>query len=199
MAANNHFISCYAYDSENSSGATADNGFGFVEAGTGSVVSTKITNCIAKDFYAAANYFPGIDLDLTASLVGSSKIEADVPYMMDYNVLASGTANTVTVLNAMSGKTFTNYGADSIVTYDLPTPTTTGLIFTFVVQDTDGIYIEPGAASIYYNSMSAGDRLTSTTLGDTVTLRSIDASNWGVVAIVPGNGSFADAIWTDAN
>lgn len=108
----------------------------------------------------------------------------------------AGATNPYTVTAAMSGTVFFNSQA---VEFDLPAAAA-GLIYTFTVAHASNLHIDPDAAdTISYIGCAAGDRLLSSTVGDTVTVQGISDGTWMVVAVTPGDGSFVDTIWTDAN
>jgi hypothetical protein len=84
------------------------------------------------------------------------------------------------VTAAESGRLFTNEGATASVTFSLPTAVA-GLTYTFVVQDADGIIVDAAtgdtiqvAASVSATSGNA----TSTTIGSSLTLTAINATEW---------------------
>lgn len=102
-----------------------------------------------------------------------------------YQALVSPqSATPVNISAAQSGTAFTNEGAVALGVFNLPTAAA-NLIYTFVVQDTDGIKIVANtgdtiriSASV---SASAGNA-TSTVIGSTVTIVAINATEWISIA-----------------
>lgn len=102
-----------------------------------------------------------------------------------YQALVSAQAATpVSVSSAASGTVFTNEGASALGVFNLPTAVA-NLVYTFVVEDSDGIKIVANtgdtiriSASV---SASAGNA-TSTVIGSTVTLVAINATEWVSIA-----------------
>lgn len=89
-----------------------------------------------------------------------------------------------TVTNADSGKVFTNDGATAGVTFNLPTAVT-GLQYTFVVQDADGITVVANTGDtirIASGVSATAGNAASTTVGSTVYLVAINAVEWISVA-----------------
>lgn len=81
---------------------------------------------------------------------------------------------------------YTNEGATSAVTFNLPTAVA-GLTFTFTVEDADGITVVASAGDTIRLSGSvsaAAGNTASTTIGSSVTLVAINATEWIGVSIV---------------
>lgn len=96
-------------------------------------------------------------------------------------VNATGSSGTPNALSALeSGTIFTNEGATAKVYHSLPTAAA-GLVYTFVVQDTDGIRVVAATGdTIRINtsvSATAG-YCEATAAGATVTLYAINATEW---------------------
>jgi hypothetical protein len=80
---------------------------------------------------------------------------------------------------------FTNEGTTALVTFNLPTAAA-NLVYEFVVQDTDGIRVvaNTGDTIRLAGSVSAAaGRIDSTTIGSTVRLLAINATEWVATAI----------------
>jgi hypothetical protein len=105
---------------------------------------------------------------------------------LDELVLA--TATTITA--SQCGQTFYNGGAIEI---ELPEASTViGCRLTFVVMNASAFHIDPDAADLVLHSTNvAGDRILNSTLGSSITIVAMSASQWAVTDI---NGT-----WTDAN
>lgn len=98
-----------------------------------------------------------------------------------YQALVSPQAGTpVNITAAQSGTVFTNEGASALGTFNLPTAAA-NLIYTFVVQDSDGIKIVANTGDTIRISASASasaGNATSTVIGSTVTIVAINATEW---------------------
>ena len=109
-----------------------------------------------------------------------------------HDVVDALSANPYTVTIAMSGTTFYNSEASE---FDLPEASTAiGCWYTFVVADISELYIDPEASDkILGATDSAGDRIHSSTIGDTVTIECIDGTNWIIKATYPAATDWPDA------
>lgn len=98
------------------------------------------------------------------------------------------TATTITI--AQCGSTFQNTGA---VQMELPEASTAiGCRLTFITANASNFDINPdNADQILTQTNAAGDATRNATLGNSITIQAISASQWAVVAI---NGT-----WTDIN
>ena len=96
-------------------------------------------------------------------------------------VLVSPKATTpITVVKLDSGTVFTNEGASAKIVYNLPTAAA-GLTYTFVVQDADGIQVVAASGDtirIAASVSAAAGNIDSTTIGSTVVLVAINATEW---------------------
>jgi len=103
-----------------------------------------------------------------------------------------GADNVLTI--AESGKTFTNTGDGDGSQHTLPEASTAiGVEYTFVVTVAQAMVIElDNADAILHLTLDAGDPITSSTIGDSITLRCIDATNWAVVSVYPTAADWAD-------
>lgn len=80
---------------------------------------------------------------------------------------------------------FTNEGAAALDVFTLPTAVA-GLQYTFVVQDADGIQVQAAAGDtirIAGAVSSVAGTATSTTIGDTLTLVAINATEWVAIGL----------------
>ena len=104
--------------------------------------------------------------------------------LVEANTAGVGAPNVLTA--AESGKTLTNEGCTAKGYHTLPTAVA-GLTYTFTIQDTDGMRIVAGAAdTIRLNdevSIATG-YIDSTTIGSSVTLLAVNATEWIAVALV---------------
>ena len=101
-------------------------------------------------------------------------------------------ATATTLTAAQCGKTFYNGGA---VEVELPEVSTVlGCRYTFIVANASNFHVDPDAADIILILASAaGDRILSATLGQSVTLEALSATEW--VQVAAGAG----AAWADAD
>ena len=89
-------------------------------------------------------------------------------------------ATSYTLLPSDSGTIFTNEGASALVTFTLPTALA-GLRYSFIIQDVDGIQVDAATGDTIRigASVSAGaGNINATTIGNTVTLVAINATEW---------------------
>ena len=107
-------------------------------------------------------------------------------------VTADADGKTVSVTE--SGTIQTNTGAVGGGVWNLPEASTAiGMEITFVVTVAQNLDINPGDADIILEATNAaGDALRSATIGDTITLLCIDATNWVVQSAYPVNTDWAD-------
>lgn len=98
-------------------------------------------------------------------------------------------ATATTITRTQCGSTFYNAGA---VEMDLPEASTVlGCRLTFVTLNAANFDIDPEAADIILvQADAAGDRVRNATLGNTITIEAVSASQWAVVGIL---GTWADA------
>lgn len=91
-----------------------------------------------------------------------------------------------TVLTLDSGKVFTNEGATARQDFTLP-GAVSGLIYRFTVQDADGVRVIAAAGDtirVAGSVSAAAGRIDSTTIGDSVTLEAINATEWIAIQFV---------------
>jgi len=89
--------------------------------------------------------------------------------------------DTLTV--AESGSVHTNLGASATVTLTLPASAPAGTVFTFAVQATQQLYIDPGTAAIRDDSGQMADKYKSAnTIGASLTVIAESAGNWATIA-----------------
>lgn len=102
-------------------------------------------------------------------------------------VVSSG--GTVAVAATASGTVYFN---DQAAEFDLPADPT-GLEFTFCVDNASNLVIDPNGTDRIWGATNAnGDSLTSSTVGDTITLIGTDASTWFVKSAYPASTDWAD-------
>jgi hypothetical protein len=98
-----------------------------------------------------------------------------------------------TVAIAEAGGVETNAGGAAAI-WNLPEASTAiGMTFTFVVMATQNMDINPDDADqIIPTTNAAGDAIRAATIGDTVTLCAVDATNWVVLSMFPASTDWAD-------
>ncbi len=109
-----------------------------------------------------------------------------------HDVTDVGATNPFTVTVAMCGETFYNSQANQT---NLPEASTAiGCKLTFVCGHASNFDINPDDADVMlFAANAAGDMLRSATVGDTLTVQAIDATNWAVLSMYPAAGDWADA------
>jgi len=113
------------------------------------------------------------------SVMGGEQVEA--------NTAGVGSPNVLTA--AETGKVLTNEGAGALNYHTLPTAVA-GLTFTFVVDDANGIRITAASGDtirIGATVSKAAGYIDSTTVGDTVVLIAVNATEWYAV---PATGTW---------
>ena len=94
-----------------------------------------------------------------------------------------------------SGTVFNNSGDADGTTFTLPEASTAlGCWYTFVVTETGqeiGIDLD-GSDVFLHLSLGAGDKMTSSTLGDTITVSAVSATQWGIISVYPTAADWAD-------
>lgn len=96
------------------------------------------------------------------------------------NVIVPSAATPVTVAAVDSNVNYTNEGAAAKIVFNLPTAVA-GYTYTFVVQDADGIDVTAAAGDTIRFAgtvTAAAGTITSTTIGSTITLVAINATEW---------------------
>jgi hypothetical protein len=107
----------------------------------------------------------------------------------DYSLGSPVTAQASTPLSLTandSGKVYTNEGASAQIVFNLPTAAA-GLDFTFIVQDADGIQVVAASGDtirIAASATPAAGNISTTTVGNTVKLVAINATEWVAVYYV---------------
>jgi len=104
------------------------------------------------------------------------------------STLVAATATAIT--SAQCGRTFYNTAA---VQMELPEASTVpGCKLTFVTLNAANFDVNPDTADqILVQTNAAGDMIRNATLGNTITLQAVSASQWVVVGIL--------GTWSDAN
>ena len=100
-----------------------------------------------------------------------------------------------TVTIAQSGTVFNNTGDADGTTFTLPEASTAlGCWYTFVVSETgQQITVDLDNADVFLHlSLGAGDKMTSSTLGDTITVSAVSDSQWGIISVYPLAADWAD-------
>ncbi len=100
---------------------------------------------------------------------------------------------TVTIAQSMT--TFNNTGDADGTTFTLPEASTAlGCRYTFVVSETgQQISIDLDAGDVFLHlSLGAGDKMTSSTLGDTITVEAVSDSQWAIISVYPLAADWAD-------
>jgi len=102
------------------------------------------------------------------------------------NPVTASASGPVNLEDTDSGNLYTNEGATAEVVFNLPTAAA-NLEFTFIVQDSDGIQInaDTGDTIRVAGSVSASAGLIeTTTIGNTVHLKAINATEWVAISYV---------------
>jgi len=134
--------------------------------------SIEITNNTGYGIYqtgTATNYLAGVTL---------TKV------LVEANTAGSGSPNIITA--AESRSVFTNEGATALNYHTLPTAAA-GLVYTFYVQDTDGIRVVANTGDtirIDTAVSAAAGYAESTTVGSSVTLTAINATEWVATSVI---------------
>jgi hypothetical protein len=106
--------------------------------------------------------------------------------------------DAIALTTAMSGKVFTNAGDADGNIYTLPEGSTAiGCYYTFVVAAATAVNVNPNDGTDRFIGPivdNPGDSIQSSTIGDSVTVLCIDATNWVILAAYP-----AATDWPDAN
>lgn len=109
------------------------------------------------------------------------------PAVLRSSVLVTAQASTPKVVAATDTQTvYTNEGASAIIVFTLPTAAA-GLTYTFYVQDADGIRVTANTGDVIningVASSTAG-YCQSTSVGSSVTLTAINATDWVATSVV---------------
>jgi hypothetical protein len=134
--------------------------------------SIEITNNTGYGIYqtgTATNYLAGVTL---------TKV------LVEANTAGSGSPNIITATESRS--VFTNEGATALNYHTLPTAAV-GLVYTFYVQDTDGIRVVANTGdTIRIDTVvsAAAGYAESTTVGSSVTLTAINATEWVATSVI---------------
>lgn len=115
------------------------------------------------------------------SVAGLSGELADPQPAKNIGTPVTAQASTPLTLTASdTGKVYTNEGASAQIVFNLPTAAV-GLNFTFVTQDADGIQIVAASGDtirIAASATPAAGNISNTTIGNTVQLVAINATEW---------------------
>jgi hypothetical protein len=98
----------------------------------------------------------------------------------------AGSASPNVLINGESGNVLTNEGSTAQNYHTLPSAAA-GYVFTFIVQDADGIRVTAASGDTIRLGASvsaAAGHIDSTTIGDSVTLKAINATEWVATSIV---------------
>lgn len=109
--------------------------------------------------------------------------------MKNTGIAARVLASATTITASQCGSTFYNAGAIEI---ELPEASAViGCQLTFVTLNAANFDIDPDAADqVLVQTDAAGDKLRNATLGNTITIQAVSASQWAVIGIL---GTWADA------
>ena len=140
--------------------------------------------------YADGEDGSGIPIAMSATALSGG---VNRPYLNNnhpYTPIVCTSATTVRLFS--NGATYTNTGASGSVTFTLPTPLI-GYKYKFVVTAAQAVVIEPGDAAIQKAlntaTSSAGDYITSSTVGDWIEIECFDGTSWTCVG--------ASQAWTE--
>lgn len=112
---------------------------------------------------------------------------------IEASTAGSGAPNVL--LAVESFRVLTNEGSTATNYHTLPTAVA-GYVFTFCVQDADGLRVTAAAADtirVIDKVTAAAGYIESTTIGSTVTLVAINATEWFATSI---NGVWTDGTWS---
>lgn len=88
-----------------------------------------------------------------------------------------------TLTTAESGSVHTNLGASGVVTLTLPASAPAGTVFTFAVQATQELRVDPGSAAIRDDSGQTADKYKSAdAIGECITLIADSNGDWVTTA-----------------
>lgn len=127
-------------------------------------------------------------LDISSSGAFTADVVGDGGDQL-YGFLQNQVAATATTITASQcGSSFINGGA---VQMELPEASTVlGCRLTFITGDASNFDVNPDDADqILVETNAAGDAMRNATLGNSITIEAISASEWVVVAI---NGTYSD-------
>lgn len=114
---------------------------------------------------------------------GASSIRGAI---LGARVVAAQASTPLTLVDPTDiDKVMTNEGATASIVFNLPTAVA-GLTYTFVVQDTDGLSVVAAAGDtirIAASVSAAAGNIASTTIGNTVVLVAINATEWVAIAV----------------
>lgn len=126
----------------------------------------------------------GVTLDDSDNLTGAGGSLEGFARSVEANTAGSGAPHTLDT-TADVGRLFSNTGATAENHVDLPTAAA-GLLYTFVVTDTDGIQVNVASGdTIQVGDLTATTgtgSIESATVGDTITLVAEDATTWYAVS-----------------
>ena len=108
------------------------------------------------------------------------------------NLVGTVEAHTAddTLTEGESGSVHTNRGATGTITLTLPASASVGTQFTFAVQETQQLRVDPGAAAIRDNSGETADKYKwANGIGESITLVADTNGDWMTVA--------KNGVWTE--
>ncbi len=150
----------------------------------------KLTSVDSDNSFTIANDVSGAQVaKMTISATAGNVTGPGTGYMAGYlKNLVQATATTITA--AQCGMTFYNAGA---IQMELPEASTVpGCTLTFVTLNASNFDINPDTGDKIVTLTDAnGDAMRNATVGNTVTIQAVSASQWVVIGI---NGT-----WTDIN
>jgi len=192
----NNSASRYDVQIQNISLSNCEHMFNFIgTSGDVSLLGKNAFKCTSAGTY---NVWEQIDADVDVhdstfitSSVGSVSLAGNISgsgRIVNHFDTISTKSGTTTINLAQENRTNTNEGALVATTFNLPTPSADGFRAHFSVLAAQALRIEPGAAQIIGLTDVAGDRISSSTIGDTVSLKYI-GGDWYVQALY---GTWAD-------
>lgn len=132
----------------------------------------------------ATGYDPVMEYSTSDHAIGGNQIGFPKGFYAKTKVVAKTAAYTLTAFD--SNRTFTNEGTTARMDFTLPTAAA-GLVYRFIVQDTDGIRVIADTGDTIRNagsvSATAG-RIDNATIGSVVTIEAINATEWIVTSFV---------------
>lgn len=131
-------------------------------------------------------------IDVNSTIVGAGDNTTTMTGITGIVEAYTGADNVIAITEA--GTTYTNTGDADGSMHTLPEASTCiGATFTFIVTAAQSMVIElDNADKFLHLTLDAGDQIQSSTVNDSVTVRALDATNWGVISAYPLAGDWAD-------
>ena len=130
------------------------------------------------------------DMDVNADIIGDGG--GDIIGMTSNVEAYTEGGNNITIEE--SGKIFTNSGDADGSLHTLPEASTAiGCRYTFVVLAAQNLVVDLDGSDVFLHlTLDAGDKITSATAGDTITVIAVDDTNWVILSVYPTASDWAD-------